>query len=98
MIYGFIGRTSSAEQMKQALDTGVARTRLIADRVAKASIGGSDGFSMPAAGVPAASAGAGAVDLESEMVSLADEQLRFDAAAKLLEKAYQQIRTSIQSK
>jgi flagellar basal body rod protein FlgB len=37
------------------------------------------------------------VDIEAEMVSLADEQLRFEATAKLLQKAYQGVRTSLKN-
>jgi flagellar basal body rod protein FlgB len=39
-----------------------------------------------------------AVNLEAEMTSLADEQLRYEATEKLLEKAYQQIRVSMRDK
>jgi flagellar basal body rod protein FlgB len=35
------------------------------------------------------------VDLEAEMVSLADEQLRYEATAKLLEGTYQKIRMAM---
>jgi flagellar basal body rod protein FlgB len=35
------------------------------------------------------------VDLEAEMVSLADEQLRYEATAKMLQGAYQKLRLSI---
>jgi flagellar basal body rod protein FlgB len=35
------------------------------------------------------------VDGEGEMMSLADEQLRYETTAKLLEKTYAQLRTSI---
>ena len=34
----------------------------------------------------------------NEMVSLADEQLRFEATAKLLQKAYQNVRTAIRER
>jgi hypothetical protein len=37
-------------------------------------------------------------NLEAEMTSLADEQLRFEATAKLLEKTYQQIRVSMRDR
>jgi flagellar basal body rod protein FlgB len=40
----------------------------------------------------------GPIDLEQEMVSLADEQLHFEATAKLLEKAYAQLRLAIKDK
>ena len=98
MLYGFIGRVSAADQLKQGLDVGAQRTRLIADRVAKATLANGDGFALPAAGAQPGSAGEGDVDLESEMVSLADEQLRFEATARLLEKTYQKIRLSIKDR
>lgn len=99
MLYGFIGRVSPANSLKQGLDISAERTRLIADRVAKASLDGADGFAATLEGVQAAVRRPGdPVDLEAEMVSLADEQLRFETTARLLQKAYQQIRTSIRDR
>jgi flagellar basal body rod protein FlgB len=40
----------------------------------------------------------GQVDLEAEMTSLADEQLRYDATTKLLQKTYEQLRLSVRDK
>jgi hypothetical protein len=100
MLFGFINRVSGAAQLRQGLDTSAARTRGIADRVAKASLGNGDGFALPEPGAVnagAAPAQAG-VDVESEMVSLADEQLRYEATAKLLEKTYAQLRTTIRDR
>jgi flagellar basal body rod protein FlgB len=37
------------------------------------------------------------VDLEKEMVDLASTQLRYDASAKLLQQAYQSLRTAIKT-
>jgi flagellar basal body rod protein FlgB len=37
------------------------------------------------------------VDIEAEMTSLADEQLRFEAAAKLLEKTYANLRAAFKA-
>jgi flagellar basal body rod protein FlgB len=37
------------------------------------------------------------VDLEQEMVDLASTQLRYDASAKLLQQAYQNLRTAIKT-
>ena len=100
MINGFIGRISAATDLKEALDAGSRQTRLTADRVAKATLQNADGFALPAVdGQPAGAVPAGeAVDLEAEMVSLADQQLRFEATARLLQKTYQQIRLSIGSR
>lgn len=106
MLYGFFNRVSSAGSLKASLDASTRRTRSIADRVANASLQNRDGFAMPgiggtqagAAAGPQGAAEGGPVDLETEMVSLADEQLRFEATAKLLEKTYQQIRVSIRDR
>lgn len=97
MLYGFIGRVSPANQLKQGLDIGSQRVRVISDRVAKATLQNQDGFALPAERAEPGSAEDGQVDLESEMVSLADEQIRFEATARLLEKTYQRIRTSLRS-
>jgi hypothetical protein len=94
MLFGFINRVSGAAQLRQGLDASAVRTRGIADRVAKASLGNGDGFALPEPGAVVNPAQAG-VNVESEMVSLADEQLRYEATAKLLEKTYAQLRTTI---
>ncbi len=98
MMYGFIGRVSSANSLKDALDVSSARTRSIADRVAKASLQNADGFALPADGARPGAAGQNGVEVDAEMASLADEQLRFEATASLLHKAYQQIRVAIKDK
>lgn len=100
MIHGFFGRVSSANQLKEALDVGSRNTRAIADRVARASMQGQDGFALPDATteVGAVPVPGEPVDLEAEMVSLADQQLRFEATARLLQKAYEQIRLSIRER
>jgi hypothetical protein len=95
MLYGFFGRVSAVNQLKDGLDASSQRTRMIADRVSKASLQGADGFAIPAMRAEPGTAMEGPVDLESEMVSLADEQLRFETTARLLQKAYQQIRSTL---
>ena len=97
MLYGFFGRVSASVQLRETLDASSQRTRLIADRVAKATVLNGDGFSLPEMEAEAGSGNEGPVDLEAEMVSLADEQLHFEATARLLQKAYQGIRNSIRS-
>lgn len=97
MLYGFIGRVSQAGALKEALDVGSQRTRLIAGRVAQASVGGT-GFALPAEGQAPGSTETGPVNLEAEMVSLADEQIRFEATARLLQRTYQSLRTSIRER
>lgn len=98
MLHGFISRVTPARDLKEALDIGSQRTRLIADRVAKATLQQGDGFALPVAEAAPGSTEEGPIDLEAEMVSLADEQLRFEATARILQKAYQQVRTAIRER
>lgn len=98
MLYGFFGRVSNSVQLKESLDLSTQRTRIIADRVSKATLQNVDGFALPQAAVDPGTALEGEVDLESEMVSLADEQLHFETAAKLLQKTYEKIRLSLRDR
>ena len=86
MLFGFFGRVSDAPQLRESLDLSSQRVRGIAQRVA-----GGPAFSVPG-NDPAASPSA---DLETEMANLADEQLRYEATAKLLEKTYQRLRLGL---
>jgi flagellar basal body rod protein FlgB len=97
MAMNFIGRTTLVDQLKASLDVSAQRTRAIANRVAGASAAPS-AFSLPAGAADPNSSDQGAVDIETEMVSLADEQLRYEAAAKFLEKTYAGLRASLQEK
>lgn len=97
MSFDFIGRVSSANQLKQSLDVSVARTRTIADRVARATAV-QQGFALPDTPTSAGSTEQGPIDVEAEMTSLADEQLRFEAAAKLLEKTYASLRMALRER
>lgn len=97
MPFGFVNRVSSAASLRSALDASSVRTRAIADRVAKASLQNQDGFALAATtgeNAPGAVPGP-PVDVEAEMVQLADEQLRYEATAKLLQGTYQKIRLAV---
>ena len=85
-----VGRTTQAWHLQRSLDEGAARVRSIADRVARAGAGE---FSVPTAGGQPEQ-----LDLEMEMTRLADAQLRYDAAAKLLQKTYEALRLSIRDR
>ena len=99
MPFGLIGRVTSANNLKEALDVSSQRTRVIADRVARASLQQPNGgFALPQESTVAGSPAEGPIDLEAEMVSLADEQLRYEATAKLLQKAYAGLRTAIRER
>ncbi|MEP6733514.1 MAG: hypothetical protein ABJE10_22910 [bacterium] len=97
MLNGILSRATDSNLLRNLLDVSASRTRSIADRVARASISSTDGFSLNVAGQPPAPNDS-AIDLETEMVSLADEQLHFEASAKLLEKAYAQLRLAMSNK
>jgi flagellar basal body rod protein FlgB len=95
MITGFISRVTPAGELKDALDVGSARVRAIADRVSKASLLNQDGFALPGTTANGAVMTSAGVDIETEMINLADEQLRYEATSKLLAKAYDQVRTAL---
>ena len=94
MLFGLIDRASNAAPLKSSLDQSVQRSRAIADRVAQASVNNGDGFRLNA---KAGDAGAGGndINIEDEMAALGDEQLRFLATSRLLEKTYASLRGAI---
>ena len=94
MITRLIGSETTAARLKEGLDTSSANVRGIAHRVANAS---TPDFADALSAADAAGAG-NQVDIEREMVALADEQLRFETAANLLQKVYQQIRSSVRER
>jgi flagellar basal body rod protein FlgB len=93
MLFGLIDRVTAAPMLKTTLDRSVERSRGIADRVSKASLPGAQ-FALPVQGEAAAAPDA-PVDVEGEMMALADEQLRFLATSRLLEKTYSSLRNAI---
>jgi hypothetical protein len=98
VLIGILGRATNANDLKDALDLSAQRTRAIAGRVAQASVQGANGFALPVDPTTGKPVDNGQVDLEAEMTSIADEQLRYNATMKLLEKTYQQLRTSIRDR
>jgi flagellar basal body rod protein FlgB len=94
MLLGFFGRVSKAPQLTDALDAGSQRVRSIAQRVSVATLKDASGFSIPGS----AAGESTSVNLEEEMTRLADEQLRYETSAKLLEKTYANIRLSIRER
>lgn len=94
MLARLVGSGTKVAQLKDALDVSAANVRGIAHRVANA---GTPGF---AASLEAATASADGteVDLEREMVALADEQLRFEAVATLLHRSYQGLRSAVRER
>jgi len=94
MLYGFFGRVSSAPQMRDALDASSQRIKAIAQRVSGATLQEQTGFALP----DGTTAPLEAVNLEAEMTSLADEQLRYEATAKLLERTYTRLRQIVRDR
>jgi flagellar basal body rod protein FlgB len=98
VLFGIFGRTTNANDLKDALDLSSQRTRVIAGRVAQASLKNANGFALPMDPTTGQPIETDQVNVEEEMTSLADEQVRFDATEKLLEKTYTAFRTSIRDK
>jgi flagellar basal body rod protein FlgB len=90
MLNRILGHGTASSMLKEGLTVSSQRVRQVAERVANAS---SEDF---AATLDAAQGGA--VDVEREMVTLADEQLRFEAATRLLQKVYAQVRASVRER
>ena len=91
MIRGLIG-SASVQGLREELDACAVRSREIAHRVANASNGATASFETAlgdAMGDP--------VDLEVEMVRLADEQIRYEAMGQMRQKVYGHIRATMRS-
>lgn len=92
MIRGLLG-SSSVQGLRQGLDESIVRSREIGHRVANASNGSTASFEAALDGAM----GEDEVDMEAEMVALANEQLTYEAMGSLLQKMYGQIRASMRS-
>jgi flagellar basal body rod protein FlgB len=79
--------------LREELDASIVRSREIAHRVANASNDQVASFDSTLDSAMSSDA----VDLEVEMVALADEQIRYEAVSEILMKMYGQIRSSIRS-
>lgn len=97
MLKGLIGGSTTVAALKEGLTDSTERARGIAHRVANASTPGDHGFAAALDGIPM-EAMEEEVDLEREMVALADERLRFETTSRLLQKVYQQIRSSVRER
>lgn len=103
MLDALLGQGSMAARLRDGLDASSGRIRRISHRVANAANGvDGRGTGAPGAGdFPGALERAGRgeepgeVDLQEEMTRLADEQIRYDASARLLREVYGMIRTSV---
>jgi len=92
VIRGLLG-SNSVQGLRQGLDESIVRSREIAHRVSNASNGSTASFESALDGAM----GPDEVDVETEMVALANEQLTYEAMGSLLQKMYGQIRASMRS-
>lgn len=94
MLSRLIGAGTTAAQLKEGLSASSQAVRGIAHRVANAS---TPDFAEALEVAEVAGRGK-AVDIDAEMVSLADEQLRYETTARLLQKVYQMVHASIRER
>lgn len=93
MLNRLIGPDSNSSRLKYGLDEASTRMRGIASRVANAGNGSfADALAKAQPGTTLESL------VEQEMISLADEQIRFNAAATLLQRAYAGLRAAIRER
>ena len=98
MIRGIFGGTSIASQLRGGLEEASATQRGIGQRVADAmKVSTSTNF-VEATQAQLAKARQAESDIQREMASLADTQIRYEADAQLLREAYQRLRTAIGSR
>jgi flagellar basal body rod protein FlgB len=100
MLTRLMGSESAVARLREGLDASTVRARGIAHRIANASTPGAtfEGALDAAAAQDGATVAEGGVNLEAEMVALADEQIRFEAVSRLLQKVYAQVRSSVKER
>ena len=91
MLDRLLGNGSTVSELKTGLDRSTRNVREVAHKVANAASGVSGDFASTLEEARQSQQ----VDLEEEMVSLAEEQIRYEASSQLLQKIYRQIRSSI---
>lgn len=97
MLKNLFGAGTRSAMLRGGLEEASRTQKTIAARIEQASTASSGDFASALSGANAAAAKAPEVDLQQEMVNLADTQLRYEASAKLLQETYSQIRTAIRN-
>jgi flagellar basal body rod protein FlgB len=95
MINDSMGIGAVTADLRRGLTSSMERTRAGADRIANAFNGSEASFTDALDAARNGSAAGEPVDIEAEMIHLADEQIRFDAMSRMLAKVYQQVRSSV---
>ncbi len=98
MIKGLFGAGSLSSMLRGGLEETTATHRTIAARVSGALASSTSTDFASALDAQTSQQRLSEVDLEREMVALADTQLRFEADAKLLTEAYSRLRTAIRDR
>ena len=98
MIRGLFGATTLPALLRGGLEETSATQRGIGERVARALDSSASTDFATSMEAQRAKAREAEVDLQRDMASLADTQLRFEADAQLLREAYQRLRTAISSR
>ncbi len=97
MLRGLFGSTTLPAMLRGGLEEASATHRGIAERVAGAlTTSSSTSFSSALDAAQAAPRHAEA-DLQQDMASLADTEIRYEASSRLLQQAYGRIRTAIRT-
>jgi hypothetical protein len=97
MLKALFGPTTLTGVLRGGLEEACATHRAIADRVANALTTSSSTDFSSELEAQAAKPRVNEEDLQRDMASLADTELRYEADAKLLQAAYAQLRSAIRS-
>lgn len=97
MIKGLFGASSITSALRGGMDDAMALHRAIADRVAGAGTSSSRTSFQNALEQTQSKASIEA-DLQRDMATLADTELRYEAEAKLLQGAYEKLRTALRDR
>lgn len=95
MLRELFGPSTIPSLLKGGLEEASATHRVIADRVAGALDSSSSADFSDALEAKTTQQRLTEADLQRDMAALADTQLRYEADARLLQEAYQRLRTAI---
>jgi hypothetical protein len=98
MLRGLFGTSAITNALRGGLEELSATHRVIADRVAGALDASSSVDFAQELAAHTAKAQQTEADLERDMASLADTQLRYEADAKLLQQAYARLRSAMRER
>ncbi len=96
MLKDLFGPTSVTYMLRGGLEEASATHRAIADRVASATTASSSVDFSQQLGAKSGAAREQQADLQHDMASLADNELRYETDAKLLQAAYARLRTAVE--